>query len=132
MELNVTRFFNEASPRDYSASRMEIGDNAARDTWQAACDDSVDYMILDTEDKREAFREYVGDFGAWSDEEIRAWSDSELNALLLQMISSDIREGSLDAENPDWDQYQKDAESGRISGRLFKADDGTVTFYIGA
>lgn len=131
MELNITRFFQDAAPMDYSASQAEIGEDAARSTWQAACDDSEDYMMLDSEEKREEFRRYVKGFGAWSDDEIRAWSDSELNALLIQMISGDIREGSLDTDDPDWDQYQKDSEEGRVSGRIFKGDDSQVYYYVG-
>ena len=41
MQINITRFFNEACPRDYSASAAEIGENAGADTWRAACDDSA-------------------------------------------------------------------------------------------
>ena len=131
MELNVTHFFETAAPMDYSASVAEIGQDAARSTWQAACDDSGDYPMLDSEEKREEFRRYVKGFGAWSEDEIRAWSDSELNALLVQMIAGDLREGSLDCEDPDWEQYRKDSESGRISGRLLKGTDGQVYYYIG-
>lgn len=131
MELNISAFFRTAAPMDYSASVAEIGNDAARSTWQAACDDSEDYPMLDTEEKREEFRRHVNGFGAWSEEEIRSWTDSELNALLIQMIAGDIREGSLDTENPDWDQYQKDSEAGRISGHLFKGIDGEIYYYIG-
>ena len=86
---------------------------------------------FNSEEKREEFRRYIKGFGAWSEDEIRAWSNTELNALLIQMISGDIREANLDSENPDWDQYQKDAEAGRVSGRIFKADDSKIYYYIG-
>ncbi len=87
MELNITEFYNNTCPRDYSASVAEIGANAGHDTWRAACEDSPDYMILDTDDKLQAMREHVRGFGEWSDEEIAAWTDVELNALLLQFIA---------------------------------------------
>ena len=131
MELNITHFFNDAAPMDYSASRAEIGNDAARSTWQAACDDSEDYPMLDSDEKREEFRRYVKGFGAWSADEIAAWSNQELNALLIQMVSGDIREASLDTDAPDWEQYQKDSEDGRISGRIFKGDDSQIYYYIG-
>jgi hypothetical protein len=127
MELNITRFFQDAAPMDYSASVAEIGQDAARSTWNAAIEDSDDYLMLDSEEKREEFRQYVKGFGAWEENEIRAWSDKELNALLIQMISGDIREASLDCEDPDWEQYEKDAESGRVSGNLFKS--GNDVYY---
>jgi hypothetical protein len=130
MELDITTFFNDAAPMDYSASVAEIGNDAGRATWRAACDDSEDYPLLDTDEKREEFRHYVEGFGAWTEDEIRAWSNTELNALLIQMISGDIREANLDSENPDWDQYQKDSEDGRISGHIFKGSDSKVYYSI--
>jgi hypothetical protein len=131
MELNITHFFTDAAPMDYSASVAEIGNDAGRSTWQAACEDSSDYPMLDSDEKREAFRAYVKGFGAWSHDEIAAWSDSELNALLIQMIAGDIREASLDTEDPDWEQYQQDSEAGRISGNIFKGTDAQIYYYIG-
>jgi hypothetical protein len=131
MEIDITTFFNEAAPMDYSASVAEVGNDAARATWQAACDDSNDYPMLDSEKKREEFRHYVKTFGAWSEDEIAAWSNQELNALLIQMISGDIREASLDTDEPDWNQYQKDSEAGRISGRIFKGNDSKIYYYVG-
>jgi hypothetical protein len=132
MELNITHFFTNAVLMDYSASVAEIGNDAGRATWLAACDDSDDYPMLDSDDKREEFRRYVKGFGAWSEDEIKAWSDKELNALLIQMISGDLREGHLDVdEPPDWEKYEIDSEAGRISGRLFKGDDEQIYYYIG-
>jgi hypothetical protein len=131
VELNITRFFNDAAPMDYSASIAEIGNDAARSTWRAACDDSEDYPMLDSDEKREEFRHYIESFGAWSEDEIAAWSNQELNALLIQMVSGDIREASLDTDEPDWAQYQKDSEDGRISGRIFKGDDSQIYYYVG-
>ena len=116
---------------DYSASVAEIGYNAARSTWQAAVDDSDDYLMLDSDEKREEFRRYVKGFGAWTEDEIRAWSDQELNALLIQMIAGDIREAKLDTDNPDWEQYEKDSEAGRVAGRIFKGSDSEIYYYIG-
>ena len=131
MEINITTFFNEAAPMDYSASVAEIGSDAGRETWRAACEDSEDFMLLDSDEKREEFRRYVKTFGAWSEDEIKAWSNIELNALLIQMISGDIREGDLNTDNPDWDKYQKESEAGHISGRIFKADDSRIYYSIG-
>ncbi|WP_196301891.1 hypothetical protein, partial [Streptococcus pneumoniae] len=69
---------------------------AGRDTWRHAVEDAPDYNLLDTDDKRDEFRAHVKGFGAWSDEEIAAWSDVELNALFMQLISGDIRNGETD------------------------------------
>lgn len=130
MELNITRFFNNAAPMDYSASVAEIGADAGRVTWTAAMDDAADYNVLPDENARAAFREYVKGFGAWSDEEIFGWSDQELNALCMQMIAGDMRESGLDldADNADWEAYEADD---RLSHRIFRADSGEIYFYIG-
>lgn len=126
MEINITKFFMEACPKDYSASVAEIGDHAGAYTWQAAKDDSQDYMMLDTEEKQQAFRDYAGKFGAWSDEEIAGWDIEELNALFIQFISCEMREHGLSVDS-DWDEY----EETEGAGCLFKGIDGQYYFYVG-
>lgn len=111
MEINITRFYNEAAPMDYSASVAEIGPDAGPSTWRAALDDAPDYNMLDTDDKREAFRTYVKSFGAWEDEEIAAWTDLDLNALFIQMVSGDMRNNEAE--------------------RIFVGDDKQVYYSIG-
>lgn len=130
MELNITKFFNEAAPRDYSASRAEIGQDAAADTWRAACDDSEDYMILDTEEKREAFKQFAQSAGFSEADEFNTWSNEQLNALCLQWIAGDMREGGLGSNSTpeDWRAY---ADNQSIASRLFLAADGQIYFYIG-
>lgn len=133
MEINITKFFNEACPKDYSASCAELGDNAGKDTWNAACDDADDYNMLDTDDKKEAFKNHVRGFGAWDDAEIAAWTDTELNALFIQMVSGDIRDSFLfDGGNvADWEQYEIDGQEGIVSGKLFNGGNGEIYYYIG-
>ncbi len=129
MEIDITRFFAEACPRDYSASVAEMGANAGPDTWRAAMDDSAAYPILDTEEKREAFRDYIRGFGAWSDAEISAHSDASLNALCIQFLAGDIREAGLDSDAPDWETYEKNPNN---AGRIYRGDSGAVYFYCGS
>ena len=136
MELNITEVFNAIAPLDYSASVAEIGANAGADTWRAAVDDSPDYMLLDTEEKREAFREHIKGFGAWDAKEIAAWTDIELNALFLQMIAGDMREADLYAgmTAADWAEYQEAVDNGQVRGRIFGgplSTDGEIYYYLG-
>ena len=136
MELNITEVFNAIAPMDYSASVAEIGANAGADTWRAAVDDSPDYMLLDTEEKREAFKDHIRGFGAWSDEEVAAWSDVELNALFLQMIAGDMREAGLHAgmTTEEWAEYLEAAEAGQCDGNIFggpRSTDGQIYYYLG-
>ncbi len=136
-ELDISRLISSPHfvPFDLSNNRATLGDNAGRLTWEASRQAARDIVppILDTDERREAVRDFVRDAGAWSDAEIAAWSDEELNALCLQWIAGDIREafGDSEPEAWDWDQYQKDSEAGRFSSRLFKSDDGRIFFYIG-
>lgn len=128
MEINITQFFHETCPRYYQASVAEIGADAGAATWQAAIDDSTDYMILDTAEKREAFRAFVKSSGDWNAEEIAAWNDTELNALFLQWIAGDIRDSMYLENSPiDWAAYEKD-ENERHS--IFKGNDGEIYFCI--
>lgn len=134
MKLLITEFFNNACPRDYAASVAEIGADAGKSTWRAACEDSSDYPLLDDDDKRAEFREFVLSSGGWSKEEVQEWTDTELNALCLQWIAGDVRQAGLSADSDadDWAQYVESAEQCRCSGNLFKADDGQIYFYIGS
>lgn len=138
MEIEITSYFQTAAPRDYSASVAEIGANAGPDTWRAACEDAPDYPFLDTEEKREAFREFVKSSGGWTREEIAAWSDSELSALLLQWISGDVREmfpayreaSEITAE--DWTAAEALQRDGTAPGNIYRGDNGRVYFYAGS
>ena len=125
MEINITEFFNTANAFDYSASRMELGDNAGQITWHNAC--NADFTMLDTEEKLQALREYAKGYGAWNDAEIAAWSNNECNALFIQFVSSNIRDAGLDVENPDWQAYEQDENK---SGRICKCIDGEIYFSL--
>lgn len=120
-ELDITDFFNNAAPMDYSASVAEIGNDAGPSTWRAACEDSPDYFMLDTEEKREAFRAFARSSGGWNDEEIAAWTDIELNALCIQWISGDMREADLHPGMTvdDWKEYEQKCEVGNCAGRIY-------------
>lgn len=130
MELNITHFFTTAAPMDYSASVAEIGEGAGAATWGAAVGDSPDFMVLDTDGKREAFKDHVREFGAWTEKEVDNWSTVELNALLLQMIAGDMRENNLtpDTSADEWAAYE--ADGSRVH-EIFRATDGEVYYYIG-
>jgi hypothetical protein len=135
MEINITRFFRECDPRDYSTSIAEIVDDGIVNTWHHAVEDSPDYMLLDSDDKREAFRAFVRSSGGWSEEEIAAWSNVELNALFLQWIAGDMRECDLtgsETTKEDWRECYAAQEAGRAPSNLFLGVDGEVYFYVGS
>ena len=52
MDIDITEFFNNAEPFEYSASAAELGDNAGRITWQNAC--NAEFALLNKEDEKDA------------------------------------------------------------------------------
>ena len=131
MEINITEFFNGADPSEFSASKMERGEHAGRETWNAAKIEGEDSPLLKTPAEIKALRRYVEEFGAWDDKEIAAWSNIECNALFVQLISGDIREtGMYAGDSWDWEEYERGAEAGHWRGNLFRADDGDVFYSL--
>lgn len=133
MQINITKFFKESEPMNYSASVAEFGDNAGRITWNNANNAASEWNMLDDDDKRQAFREHVKGFGAWDDDEIASWSDTELNALFIQFVSGDMREAGLDDDHfddIDWQAYEEGAHDGLYSGNIFKCDDGEIYYHL--
>ncbi len=124
MEIDITDFFNNADAFEYSASRAERGNNAGAETWKNAKRKAKSAPLLKTPDQIDALRRYVKDFGAWSEGDITAWNKIECNALFIQLIAGDMREGGLDSDpdESDWSDYQKGAEAGRYAGNIYRAD----------
>lgn len=131
MEIDITAFFENAAPSDYSASQLELGRDAGRITWDAAKEDSADYQLLQTDEQREAFRDYMGGFGAWDDAERAAWDATELNALFIQLISGDMREGDLHADMSDAEWAAYDAND-QMAHNICRGDDGHIYYYVGS
>lgn len=135
MELKITDFFMATDPFSYSASAAEMGADVGAVTWHNA--KNADFLLLDSEEKREAFRAFVLASGGWDEAEISAWADSELNALCIQWVSSVMREPvgfelCPDTTSEQWAEYEKQSEDGLVSGLIFKGIDGEFYFYIGS
>ena len=131
MEINITPFFYQGQAHLYSASAAELGENAGKITWINSMNFSDKHKMLVTDEQLEAFRAFVKDTGGWTQEEISHWTNHELNALFVQFVAGDIREGGLSGPCQDWEQYQADCESGLVSGRIFKSDDNQIFYCIG-
>ena len=130
MEINITGFFHTGQAHLYSASKVELGENAGKLTWLNALGYANKHRMLDTEDQLETFRAFVKDTGGWTQEEISHWTNQELNALFVQFVACDIREAGLDKPYPDWEQYEIDAMEGRVSSRFFMSDNNQVFYDI--
>ncbi len=137
MEIDITRFVKTVEPCEFSASKMEFGDNAAKITWENAKREASEFPLL-TENDRAEFERWVREFGAWEREEIAAWSMDECNALLIQYISGDLREleslcySDDDEYGIDWGHARELSDDGVIGGNVYKGDDGRLYFYMGS
>lgn len=135
MELDITVFVTEAEPFNFSASQMEMGQDAGKITWNNAKDEASRSPLLTTEEQITEAKEYFGDFDAWDDEEIAAWDAQTVNAMVIQDISSNLRElESLcmgDDGEIDWTKAEALSNEGTIRGNIYLGDDGNIYFYIG-
>lgn len=129
MEINITSLL-ESDMFAFSHSVAEGGENAAQNTWCNAKEAGT--RFLDTDEKTEAFLDFIAGFGAWDEGERTAWSAEDREALLLQFIAGDVRDtGADNLAELDWDEYREGCEAGRYSGRLFRAESGEIFCYIG-
>ena len=134
MEIDITRFFYGADPSNFSASAAEMGPNAGRKTYRAACEEGASRPLL-TGVQVHAARWHFRDSGAWSWEEINEWSNAELNGLFIQYISGNIREltslaGIPDDTKVDWKKAQELAETGKVPGAIWRAHTGEIYYSI--
>ncbi len=134
MEINVTRIMEDHDLESYSDSVFNSGlSNIGQVTWRNACQaiEDLDEPLV-TEAQQDDLRDWIGDFGAWSSEEIAAMSDVETQALLLQFVAGD-GQAYLRAEEDDRVEEYQESEG----GRLYKCDVeglpefGEWFFYVG-
>jgi hypothetical protein len=115
------------SRMQFSASRMELGENAGAVTWNNAKRQASNGPEVMTSEQCEAFREDIRAWGAWDKEEIDAMSQTELRALFIQHVMSEAHEAGADClEDIDFDKYEEDASAGRLSGFLYKDSMGDI------
>lgn len=134
MEIDISSFFNDADHFEFSASIAKRGQNAGEETWANAKAEATQTPLLTTTEQLDAWRDDMKGFGAWDDEEIDGWSATECNALFIQFVSGDIREIEStcadDNGEIDWSKYRRQAESGRIGGRISHCEDGRIYWQL--
>lgn len=132
-EIDVTDFLSGHRLKYFSGSIAELGNDAGPQTWAECTDKAEEWKPLDSDEKRETFRAFVESSGGWTEDEIAAWSDAELNALCIQWIAGDARECGIEGEyldSVDWAQIEQDQQDGKISGSLYRGDDGRVYWLL--
>jgi len=113
---------------NYSASMAELGSKAGQITW----DNALGYKMILKPAELESARRYIESTGGWDKYEIEEMSNNEINALIIQFVTGDIREFSdepLDSWN--WDEYEQQSRLGIIAGNIFKGDNGDYYYYLG-
>lgn len=124
LEVNVTKLVERVDDMiGFSGSQMEWGPDAGPITWRNSQKEAKERPLVEDKDLDE-IRSWARGFGAWDDDEIAAMTPADLNALLLQFIAGDIREADGLGFLEDEEEYKAAVESGRVSGNLYKGDDG--------
>ena len=134
MEIDITDFVTDADAFEFSASRIERGDNAGPETWANAKAEAAAWPMLDTEDKLDAMRDWARASGGWDAKERAAFDATDLNALFIQLVSGDMREMGLDdafLDEFDWSEYEARCNAGEFFGQIFKTDDGRIYYSLG-
>ena len=130
MEINITSLL-EKDQFPLSHSVAEGGENAGRETWQASIESAKETPLLDSEEKLEAFRDWLKPWGAWDAEQIAAMDDQHLNALFLQWVAGDCREAGADSLDAiDWEEYENRAADGQCSSNFYRSEDGQIYFNL--
>jgi hypothetical protein len=125
--IDVTKFIQTCSMRDFSASVAEIGIDAGPATWRASLEESEEFDFLPTPELLQEFREWLKPCGGWSDDEIAAMSDQHLRALCLQWIAGDWRECfDCPIDAVDWADYETRASEGTCPSSFYRTEDGLI------
>jgi hypothetical protein len=129
MEIDITRFFEETEPFEFSRSVAEWGADAGPTSWRNALAEGARAPLLSKPEELAALRNWARKTGAWECPEVDTWSTDECNALFIQLVSGDMREGGLDSDPDDsnWKEYERGAEEGRWSGNIFRS--GNKIYY---
>lgn len=135
MDIDITQFFTDADPFDFARSIAETGESAGPDSWNNAMAEAERCSLLTMPEQVDALRDHMKGFGAWSEEEIVGWTKQECNAMFVQLVAGDIREGYLegagiDPDSDKWQAYLMGADSGRRSGNIFCGYNGKVYYSL--
>lgn len=133
MEIDITDLVQnpDFSPWDLCNSVANLGEDAGRMTWDNSKELAAeltlqrDRCLLDTKEKRIAFREWANGYSDFFEDAENDTRINETNALFLQWVAGDIREafGDWPFDDWNWDDYEKECEAGHCSSNIFRSKD---------
>jgi len=121
MEINITELI-DIDLMQFSASPAEIGQNAGRITWENAL--KSDICLIKNKEELRTCKDYLKEFGAWEESEIEEWGLNETNALILQMVSGDLREYLRYEKTEGFSEWNEN-----FGGRIGKSKDNKNYYY---
>jgi len=126
MELDITHMINDSdSMSQLSGSIHELGNGAARYTWNNSLDYAKNEPLLKDKKQIENARKYFKSCGI---DDLDHSPDREIQALTVQWIAGDIREFN---RYDSYEEYQQASENGEVSGSIFQGIDQKWYFYLG-
>lgn len=133
-EILITHIFDNQEPDFFASSIAKSGNpNIARDCWLRAVTHADPLRFLVTPAQQKAFQDYLEDAGF---EFEREYTPREIEALFIQSVASDVEEAQYVAPGRDWQgiswkKYERASNDGKVSGTLFKGEDGEIYYQIG-
>jgi len=110
VEIEITALDDE-NIELMSASRAELGENAATITW-GNCMRIAERIPLVTDENRDEIVSHFRGYGAWTQEELDGMSDKELSAMVWQEAAAALRQVE-DQDCVEGDRIYRD-ESGKL------------------
>lgn len=141
IEASASDMFRFTEPYRVSGSVAELGDKAAKRTWDNAMEIAShhdDWLKSDLTEACEGIREWASRFGVWEKDEIAGWSVDECLALFVQNVAHELR--MLGSDDDDFDacveRFQEtdwDKEPECPTGHYYTVVGGDVfvEFYTG-
>lgn len=106
MDINITHLL-DTDMYEFSHSAAEGGENAGRETWNAALNGPR--PLLKTEEEFESFRDFARSTG-----EIASWDNNECQALFLQFVAGDVRQCPAILEGVEFEDRKECAQAATL------------------
>lgn len=143
IRANVSLMFANLEPCYVSGSQAELGNTAARLTWNNAlrvAENADRWLFTPLPQAAEAMRAWARETGAWTRSETEAWSDTETLALFCQNVASEVRtlgchhyiDELLDCADREEERHAEVDYEPEVTGHYYRQSDNVwVDWYAG-